>query len=778
MLLLLKERTAYGQRDADTTLRDDKPASYSVTRIHYTGNMTLANLMRYSLLLMFALCMALAIYVYSNFDSVMRSVIIRLLQDYGVTDVRPVNIHWQKNRLMLDKLRLKGRQNDMGYTLSFVDIDIAYQWRELLRQQLTAVRVKSFDIAITDLSQETASIPEKVLDLTAFKPPTIISKLPMVTLTVDAWRLRYQKNNASAFSGAGTLHYDKTLRLNLQTVMSGAGIKGLITTDTDEQTLVDLSIAGENGKIAAFRAKLDSRNDPWSWAFEGDWQQDALLEWLHTLHLEFKMPALPITTAHSGAGYGSFSGFIKHPEIIQLDPARPNIAATGIEASLALSANIESIGYPAVLNDLSGKTEGTLTLQQGQLLVGLFMTDTVITGVGSDYAVELTAMRLNSEIETSAAFTVRCNAEGELLIQRDNKRSPVVAFSFEQAGPFDEITYKLDAALAESALILGISGELNLDTGQGGHKLTLHSGDLSRLNAQALPAMGDWFSLSSIPDVHSGELQLDTTFQTYDYDPTGWSQISQLSIEGFSVTYDGYSVEQASLTTQWTGSSEWRGLQPLKVNIDRVDAGFPVNSVSMTAAMTGPTPALSPELDILAFSADVFGGQILLETPTIWNFSAHTNSATLRVENWELAQIVALQQNQDIEAQGTIQGTLPIALSDGRLAVSKGYLNALPPGGTIRYNSSDTARNLGNNKQLGLAMDLLSDFRYEILKSEVDLDDQGNLVLGLSLGGRNPGHHGGQEVRFNIMVEQNLDPLLQSLRLSDTLSHSIENRLR
>jgi len=71
----------------------------------------------------------------------------------------------------------------------------------------------------------------------------------------------------------------------------------------------------------------------------------------------------------------------------------------------------------------------------------------------------------------------------------------------------------------------------------------------------------------------------------------------------------------------------------------------------------------------------------------------------------------------------------------------------------------------------------LSDFRYETLNSEVDLDDQGNLVLGLSLGGRNPGHYGGQEVRFNIRVEQNLDPLLQSLRLSDTLTRSIENRL-
>ena len=66
--------------------------------------MTLANLIRYSLLLVVALCMAFAVYVYNNVDSVMRSVTIRLLQDYGVTDVRPVNIHWQKNRLMLDSL--------------------------------------------------------------------------------------------------------------------------------------------------------------------------------------------------------------------------------------------------------------------------------------------------------------------------------------------------------------------------------------------------------------------------------------------------------------------------------------------------------------------------------------------------------------------------------------------------------------------------------------------------------------------------------------------------
>ena len=761
----------------DTTLREDEPASYSRPRVYYNDTMTLAKLMRYSLLLMVALCTALAIYAYNNVDSVMRSATIRLLEDYGVTDVRPVNIHWQNNRLMLDSLWLKGRHNDMGYTLSFADIGIAFQWREHIGQQLKAVRIKSFDIAITDMRPEPPSTSEKTLDLTGLEPRTIISALPMTTLDIDAWRLRYQKNNASAFSSAGSLHFDNSLRLNLRTVLSGANITGLINTGTDEQTLVDISIAGENKKIATLRANLDSRNSPWRWAFEGDWQQDALLEWLHTLHLDFKVPPLPIITANPGAGHGSFSGLIEHPEIIQLDLARPNIAATGIEASLELSAIIGSVAYPAILNDLSGKAEGTLTLQQGQLLAALFMTDTVITGVGSDYSVELMSMQLNSEIDTTPALTVRCHTEGELLIQHGSRRSPVVAFSFDQAGPLDDTTYKVDATLADSALTLGISGKFDLGTGQGGHKLALHSENLSRLNAQALPAMGDWFSLSSIPDIRSGKLQLDTTLQTYDYDPTKWSQTSQLRIEGLSVTYDGYSVEQASLTTQWTGSSEWLSLQPLKITIDEVDAGFPVGSVSMTAAMEDPTPALAPQLNIRVLSADVFGGKVFLETPAIWNFSAHSNGATLRVEGWELAQIVALQQNQEIAAQGTIQGTLPIAFSDGRLIVSKGYLNALPPGGTIRYNSSDTTRSLGNSSQLELAMDLLSDFRYETLNSEVDLDDQGNLVLGLSLGGRNPGHYGGQEVRFNIRVEQNLDPLLQSLRLSDTLTRSIENRL-
>jgi len=73
---------------------------------------------------------------------------------------------------------------------------------------------------------------------------------------------------------------------------------------------------------------------------------------------------------------------------------------------------------------------------------------------------------------------------------------------------------------------------------------------------------------------------------------------------------------------------------------------------------------------------------------------------------------------------------------------------------------------------------LLEDFRYKTLSSEVELDPEGNLLLGLSLEGSNPAHYDGRTIRFNINLEQNLDPLLQSLRLSDSLVEKVEKGLR
>lgn len=113
------------------------------------------------------------------------------------------------------------------------------------------------------------------------------------------------------------------------------------------------------------------------------------------------------------------------------------------------------------------------------------------------------------------------------------------------------------------------------------------------------------------------------------------------------------------------------------------------------------------------------------------------------------------------------------------MSIENGYLRALPPGGHIRYRANENTVAMANtNPELALALDLLSDFQYQHLNSEVQLDTAGDLLLALSLEGNNPALHEGQAIRFNINVEQNLDPLLQSLRIGDNLEQRIEGGLR
>ena len=83
---------------------------------------------------------------------------------------------------------------------------------------------------------------------------------------------------------------------------------------------------------------------------------------------------------------------------------------------------------------------------------------------------------------------------------------------------------------------------------------------------------------------------------------------------------------------------------------------------------------------------------------------------------------------------------------------------------------------VAGNKELALAVELLRNFTYDILRSDVALDESGNLALGLSIAGSNPDYSGGREVKFNINLEQNIDPLLQSLQLSDKLIEELERK--
>jgi hypothetical protein len=376
-------------------------------------------------------------------------------------------------------------------------------------------------------------------------------------------------------------------------------------------------------------------------------------------------------------------------------------------------------------------------------------------------------LQLNTEISTSIKTRLR------------KQQLPQMELAFTQQGSFEQSEFSVLLDDTAESISMSLQGNVNLDTGRGKVNLNAHSLDLVYATSTVLPLLQKFDLLQQDVSVLSGAISFSSELQSQNFDVTTWQQQAQLNIRNLSGSYEEYSFEGLELAAKWTGIERWKTQQPVEFSMARLDVGFDVVDIQARLDMPQATPITQPVVNIEEFSAGMFGGRVYLPEPSRWDFSAESNQLTLRAEKWQLADMVALQQDEDIRALGELEGELPVTITAGRIIIEKGYLRALPPGGSIRYIANEASEALAaSSPELGLALDLLSDFQYQVLSSEVELDKEGNLLLGLSLSGKNPAQYEGRPINFNIKLEQNLDPLLQSLRLSDKLVEKIERRLQ
>jgi len=447
-----------------------------------------------------------------------------------------------------------------------------------------------------------------------------------------------------------------------------------------------------------------------------------------------------------------------------------------------VDTDLEQLDYPGVLAGLTGAVNATATLEQGRLRIAVAsgaLSGHLAAGLPEDNHFALEDLELETTVTPGATATLDSRFCAAVTFRLRQQKLPRLSLALSQRGVLAQSA--LEATLSDDAgnLDLSLAGTLDLTAGSGELDLGVRSDNLGGLAASVLPAMRTLGVLRGGLDIESGSLKLDTHLATPDLDPDHWVQTSDLSLDDVSGLYRDYRFDSLALSAGWRGIREWQTSRPLSLSLGRLDAGFAITDISARATLPRPTPITRPAVSIESFSAHLFGGEVDLADPISWDFGAGSNTLTLRARQWQLARIVALQQNEDIRAQGVLEGELPLAVSDGRVVIERGYLRALPPGGRIQYHASDASRALGaNSGELDLALRLLSDFRYEELSSTVALDSTGDLLLGLSLAGNNPEEFEGRKVNFNINLEQNIDPLLQSLRLSGKLTDEIENRLR
>jgi hypothetical protein len=375
-------------------------------------------------------------------------------------------------------------------------------------------------------------------------------------------------------------------------------------------------------------------------------------------------------------------------------------------------------------------------------------------------------------------WSVHSAVETALTLRLKDQLFPELQLMLQQSGNRQESIFTLHGADSQENIDTELQAALNPLTGEGKIKLDATIKDLAALSKEILSRLRALKLIGPELDLRTGAFALATTITSKRYDWRSWRQQSQASLTNVSGSVSGYRFEGLSLNAHWLGITHWKTQKPLHLKLANLVPGFTVSNIDLLISLPDATPVARPRLRLDALSAEMFDGRVEIAQPLWWDFSATRNHITLWAHDWQLSELVALQPNADIQATGTLEGKLPLTVDSGRGILSGGYLRALPPGGSIRYRPNAQALALSdNNDELTLALSLLRDFQYQVLGADVQLDKAGNLQLGLSLSGSNPTQYDGQAVNFNINVEQNLDRLLQSLRLSDNVTSQIEKKI-
>jgi len=202
-----------------------------------------------------------------------------------------------------------------------------------------------------------------------------------------------------------------------------------------------------------------------------------------------------------------------------------------------------------------------------------------------------------------------------------------------------------------------------------------------------------------------------------------------------------------------------------------------INIANVLARSTATIPAdFSQALIVIEeVHTDVLGGRI--NVPLIrFDTRQEVNAFGIEIEGLQVEQLAALEAGSGITATGQLDGVLPIILLPTGPQVPAGILYARAPGGIVQYRGSTADSLKQSDPSVGLAMQVLDDFRYDKLENNVTYQPNGELKLGLQFQGHNPTFFDGQATHFNLNLEYNLLDLLESLRISNDIVQKLENK--
>jgi len=214
-----------------------------------------------------------------------------------------------------------------------------------------------------------------------------------------------------------------------------------------------------------------------------------------------------------------------------------------------------------------------------------------------------------------------------------------------------------------------------------------------------------------------------------------------------------------------------------RFNVQAIDLGIPITNLTGRISLAAADDK-QPVITVSGLKAGILDGRVTGNRIQI-DLNRRSNSFTLAFTDISLAELVRLQQFEDIDAIGKLSGSLPITIGPAGLSVTKGKASAKAPGGYIRYRPKDGGELFGSSSmESEMLLKALDDYQYEELDAAMAYKPDGQLTMQLQMKGRSPGLHATRPLHLNLNLDQNILSLIESLRAVDGLNDRIDRAVK
>lgn len=245
-----------------------------------------------------------------------------------------------------------------------------------------------------------------------------------------------------------------------------------------------------------------------------------------------------------------------------------------------------------------------------------------------------------------------------------------------------------------------------------------------------------------------------------------------ISVQGLSGTIAGMMVQDVM------GTVVFDKLQPLhtpenqELVVGLLHMGLPLSNGIINFSLDDRTLKLGESTWQCA------GGELKLDAVTLNLDKPEIDNMVLRVEQAQLADIMNVLAKGQVNAEGLVDGTIPLSYKDGVLSFHAGELKARAPG-VLQYKPDEgTAGILSGQSQTELLRDALADFHFDVLDMTLDTENAKDMHLTMKIAGKNPAVLSGKPIELNVDLRGNIADIVQagmaSYRLEKELQHKLE----